>query len=48
MQGGSMRRRLVIIGGGAGGASVAAEANRRDPNLSVIMIEQGNYVSTAA
>jgi len=43
-----MSRTLVIIGGGAGGASVAAEAKRKDPSLSVIMIEQGEYVSTAA
>jgi L-2-hydroxyglutarate oxidase LhgO len=43
-----MSRNLVIVGGGAGGASVAAEARRRDPSLSVIMIEQGKYVSTAA
>jgi CoA-dependent NAD(P)H sulfur oxidoreductase len=43
-----MGRNLVIVGGGAGGASVAAEAKRKDPSLSVIMIEQGEYVSTAA
>jgi glycerol-3-phosphate dehydrogenase len=44
----AMGRKLVIIGGGAGGASVAAEAKRRDPSLSVIMIEKSKYVSTAA
>jgi NADH dehydrogenase FAD-containing subunit len=43
-----MSGNLVIIGGGAGGASVAAEAKRRNSALSVIMIEQGKYVSTAA
>jgi L-2-hydroxyglutarate oxidase LhgO len=43
-----MSKNLVIIGGGAGGASTAAEAKRRDPSLSVTMIEQGKYVSTAA
>jgi len=43
-----MGKKLVIIGSGAGGASVAAEAKRRDPNLDVVMIEQGDYVSTAA
>ncbi len=43
-----MNRKLVIIGGGAAGASVAAEAIRRDPSLSITMIEQGKYVSTAA
>jgi NADH dehydrogenase FAD-containing subunit len=44
----AMSKNLVIVGGGAGGASVAAEARRRDPSLSVVMIEQGKYVSTAA
>jgi L-2-hydroxyglutarate oxidase LhgO len=43
-----MIRKLVIIGGGAGGASVAAETKRRDPSLSIMMVEQGKYVSTAA
>lgn len=43
-----MAKKLVIIGGGAGGASVAAEAKRRDPSLSILMIEEGKYVSTAA
>jgi CoA-dependent NAD(P)H sulfur oxidoreductase len=43
-----MSRKLVIIGGGAGGASVAAEAQRRDPSLSIMMVEQGEYVSTSA
>lgn len=46
--GGAMSKRLVIVGGGAGGASVAAEAKRRDPSLSVVMIEQGKYISTSA
>ena len=43
-----MKRNLVIIGAGAGGGSVAAEAKRRDPNLSILIIEQGEHVSTAA
>ena len=43
-----MGKRLVIIGSGAGGASVAAEAKRRDPDLDILMIEQGEYTSTAA
>jgi NADH dehydrogenase FAD-containing subunit len=42
-----MGKNLVIVGGGAGGASVAAEAKRKDPSLSVIVIEQGEYVSSA-
>ena len=45
---GIMKRNLVVIGAGAGGGSVAAEAKRRDPNLSILMIEQGEHVSTAA
>ncbi|MBN1664200.1 MAG: FAD-dependent oxidoreductase [Deltaproteobacteria bacterium] len=43
-----MGKNLVIIGGGAGGASIAAEVRRRDPAMSVTMIEAGNFVSTAA
>jgi NADH dehydrogenase FAD-containing subunit len=43
-----MGENLVIIGGGAGGASVAAEAKRRDESITVTMLEQGAYVSTAA
>ena len=41
-------KNVVIIGAGAGGASAAAEAKRRDASLSVTMLEQGPYVSTAA
>lgn len=43
-----MGKNLVIVGAGAGGASVAAEVRRRDPSISVTMIEAGNFVSTAA
>jgi CoA-dependent NAD(P)H sulfur oxidoreductase len=43
-----MGKNVVIVGGGAGGASVAAEAKRKDPSLSIVIIEQGEYVSTAA
>ncbi len=43
-----MGKNVVIIGGGAGGASVAAEAKRNDPSLSVTMIERGRYVSVAS
>jgi len=48
LRGDSMSRKLVIVGGGAGGASVAAEAKRGDSSLSIVMLEQGKYVSTAA
>lgn len=43
-----MTKQVVIIGGGAGGASVAAEAKRRDPALSIAMVEQEAQVSVAA
>jgi NADH dehydrogenase FAD-containing subunit len=43
-----MTKKLVILGGGAGGASVAAEAKRRDESLTITVIEEGPYVSTAA
>ena len=43
--GGIMGKQLVIVGAGAGGASVAAEAKRKDPNLSIVMIEKEGYVS---
>jgi heterodisulfide reductase subunit A-like polyferredoxin len=44
----SMGKALVIVGGGAGGGSVAAEARRSDPGLSITMIEKGPHVATAA
>ena len=43
-----MGKRVVIIGAGAGGASVAVEARRGDPSLSIVMIEQRSQVSVAA
>jgi len=43
-----MGKHLVIIGAGAGGASVAAEARRQDPELSIIMVEKEGNVSTAS
>jgi len=43
-----MGKQLVIVGGGAGGASVAAEAKRKDPTLSIIMIEKEGHVSATA
>lgn len=43
-----MGKSLVIIGGGAGGASVAAEAKRIDPSISVTLVESGSFVSVAA
>lgn len=43
-----MSKNVVIIGGGAGGASVAAEAKRSDPSLSISIVEGGSYTSVAA
>jgi hypothetical protein len=43
-----MGKNLVIVGGSAGGPSVAAEARRRDPSLSITMVEQGRFVSYAS
>jgi NADH dehydrogenase FAD-containing subunit len=43
-----MKRNLVIIGGGAAGPSAAAEARRADPDLNIIMVETGPYISYAA
>ena len=43
-----MGKHVVIVGAGAGGASVAAEARRGDPSLSIAMIEARRHVSVAA
>jgi glycine/D-amino acid oxidase-like deaminating enzyme len=43
-----MGKHLVVVGGGAAGPSAAAEARRGDPTLTVTIIEQGPFVSTAA
>ncbi len=43
-----MSKNLIVIGAGAGGASAAAEARRKDPGLTVTMIERTAYTSTAA
>lgn len=43
-----MGQQVLIVGAGAGGASVAAEARRRDPSLSIVMVEQREHVSVAA
>ena len=43
-----MAKHLVIIGGGAAGPSAAAEAKRGDPSMTVTIIEQGPFVSTAS
>ena len=43
-----MEKHVVIVGAGAGGASVAAEARRQNPALSILLLEKGGNVSTAA
>ncbi|MEN6321212.1 MAG: hypothetical protein ABFD82_21025 [Syntrophaceae bacterium] len=43
-----MSKNVVIIGAGPGGASVAAEAKRLDPSLSITIVEGGPYTSVAA
>jgi NADH dehydrogenase FAD-containing subunit len=43
-----MGKRVVIVGAGAAGGSVTAEAQRGDPSLEVILIEQRSQVSVAA
>jgi flavin-dependent dehydrogenase len=39
------KEKLVIIGGSAGGPSAAARAKRINPDLEVLMFEQGRFVS---
>jgi len=41
----SKKEKLVIVGGSAGGPSAAARAKRINPDLEVIMFEQGLFVS---
>ena len=38
---------VVIIGGGAAGMSAASKAKRVNPDLNVIVLEKGKYVSYA-
>jgi NADPH-dependent 2,4-dienoyl-CoA reductase/sulfur reductase-like enzyme len=42
------RERLLIIGGVAAGMSAASRARRRDPNLEIVVLEQGSDVSYGA
>jgi flavin-dependent dehydrogenase len=41
----SEKGKLVIIGGSAAGPSAAARAKRVNPDLEVIIFEQGQFVS---
>ncbi len=39
------RPRLIIVGGSAAGPSAAAKAKRVNPDLEVMIFEQGDFVS---
>jgi len=43
-----VKERLVVVGGSAGGPSAAAKASRVNPDLEIIMYEQGPFVSYGA
>ena len=42
------RDRLVVLGGVAAGMSAASRAKRRSPDLDVLIIERGPYISYGA
>lgn len=44
----TMKRRLVVVGGVAAGMSAASRAKRVDPDLDVIVLEKGEYISYGA
>jgi flavin-dependent dehydrogenase len=39
------KEKLIIMGGSAAGPSAAARAKRVNPDLEVLMFEQGRFVS---
>jgi flavin-dependent dehydrogenase len=39
------KEKLLIVGGSAGGPSAAARAKRINPDLEVVMFEQGQFIS---
>lgn len=43
-----MKRRLVVVGGVAAGMSAASRAKRVDPDLDVIVLEKGEFISYGA
>jgi flavin-dependent dehydrogenase len=43
-----MGERIIVIGGSAAGPSAAARAKRVNPEVEVIVLEQGKYVSYGA
>lgn len=44
----TMKQRLVVIGGVAAGMSAASRAKRVNPELDVVVLERGNYISYGA
>ncbi len=36
---------VVIVGGSAAGPTAASTARRRDPDVSITMLEQGEFIS---
>ena len=43
-----MQRRVIVIGGDAAGGSAASQAKKRQPDLDVVMFEQGRATSYSA
>ncbi len=41
-------RRMLVVGGVAAGMSAASQARRTDPNLEIVVLEQGEWVSYSA
>jgi NADPH-dependent 2,4-dienoyl-CoA reductase/sulfur reductase-like enzyme len=48
MAAGEKKKQIVVIGGDAAGMSAASQVKRQRPDWSVIVLEQGHYVSYAA
>ena len=44
----SERKRLVVIGGVAAGMSAASKARRVNPDLEIVVFEQGDWISYSA
>ena len=44
----SQKLNLLIIGGSAAGPTTASTARRKDPEVSITMLEKGEYVSYVA
>ena len=47
-KGGLMSERLLIVGGVAGGTAAASRARRVNPELEIVLFEQGPHISYAA